>query len=276
MRRALIVFASISWLFVASAAEAEERATMTLRSGKVLTGVLFEFDAKGIWMKVDGQDQSFSPNDVALIQFSDPGPVAEDVKAKLAAGQPFAVLKNGVPVEGRLVDIGGNVPLRLTLRTSSGERELTSNEVAQVYFTAPPAAVAVAAAANPAAAQARAAGAPTVKLDARRGWANTGIRVSRGDHVAFSAVGDVQFAPPPGNTSGPAGNPGVQQGNLPVPSLPVGGLIARIGRGAPFAIGSNTQPIPMPSSGPLLIGINDGDVSDNGGGLDVTIQHQER
>jgi hypothetical protein len=268
MRRASIALMACSWLLLAATALGEERATVTMRSGEVLSGVLVEFDAKGIWLRVNGQDRALSPNDVALIQFSDPGPAADDVRTKLAAGQPFAVLKNGVPVDGRLVDIGGNVPLLLTLRTAAGDRELNSNEVAQIYLAVPPQATAQAAA--PAAQPAPARGA--IRVDASRRWVDTGLRVDRGDRVAFSASGTIQFSGTPGHTSGPGGNPSVQNPDLPVSSMPVGGLIGRVGTGAPFPIGSNNEPIAMPDDGRLLIGVNDSHLEDNQGAFDVTVR----
>jgi hypothetical protein len=56
-----------------------------------------------------------------------------------------------------------------------------------------------------------------------------------------------------------------------VPSIGVGGLIGRVGTGAPFAIGSNSQLISMPTNGRLYLGINDKSTGDNSGTFTVTI-----
>jgi len=53
---------------------------------------------------------------------------------------------------------------------------------------------------------------------------------------------------------------------------PVGALIARVGNGAPFAIGPNTpQPVTMPANGQLSLGVNDDQFADNSGTYSVTI-----
>jgi hypothetical protein len=61
--------------------------------------------------------------------------------------------------------------------------------------------------------------------------------------------------------------------NYPVPAMPVGGLIGKVGDSAPFPIGSNREPIVMPASGQLMLGINDEYVADNTGGFVVTLSN---
>jgi hypothetical protein len=51
----------------------------------------------------------------------------------------------------------------------------------------------------------------------------------------------------------------------------VGALIGRVGNSAPFAIGSNRNPITMPANGQLRLGINDDNHADNTGTFVVTI-----
>jgi hypothetical protein len=53
--------------------------------------------------------------------------------------------------------------------------------------------------------------------------------------------------------------------------MPVGGLIARVGNGTPFAIGSTGSPVTMPTGGRLFLGVNDDDYRDNTGGYDVNL-----
>jgi hypothetical protein len=53
--------------------------------------------------------------------------------------------------------------------------------------------------------------------------------------------------------------------------MPIGGLIFRVGNGAPSSIGSNNQPIVMPADGRLYLGVNDDQFSDNTGAFVVTI-----
>ena len=56
--------------------------------------------------------------------------------------------------------------------------------------------------------------------------------------------------------------------------MPVGGLIGRVGNSAPFPIGSNTQPIRMPATGALMLGVNDNELGDNSGFFSVVITRQ--
>ena len=70
---------------------------------------------------------------------------------------------------------------------------------------------------------------------------------------------------------GPGGSAAEDRTGAPVPTLAVGGLIGRIGTGAPFAIGDSSQPITMPAVGRLYLGVNDAGPSDNSGAFTVTI-----
>ena len=47
--------------------------------------------------------------------------------------------------------------------------------------------------------------------------------------------------------------------------MPVGALLGKVGNSAPFAIGMQTQPLVMPASGRLMLGVNDNELSDNSG-----------
>jgi hypothetical protein len=103
-------------------------------------------------------------------------------------------------------------------------------------------------------------------------WTSTGITVTRGERIAFSGSGDIMIAA--NASSGVGGSPAVTSPTIryPVANAPVGALIARIGtRGAPFAIGPNTQPIEMPAGGPLMLGINDDHFEDNSGTYTVAL-----
>ena len=55
----------------------------------------------------------------------------------------------------------------------------------------------------------------------------------------------------------------------------VGVLVARVGTGAPFPIGSNRSPISMPLNGELRLGINDDVFTDNSGFYTVRVIRAE-
>src|SRR5204863_6522998 len=170
--------------------------------------------------------------------------------------------------------VGGTHPLRLTVDTPSGAREFQSNEVAQVHLSPLNNATATAttgtATALPAAIPAGA-----INVPANVGWTNTGIPVLRGQRIQFNAHGDVMISPTA--SSGPGGSPAVTYptSRYPLQGAPAGALIGRVGNGAPFLIGTNTQPIAMPATGPLMLGINDDVLNDNSGSYSVSISNAD-
>jgi hypothetical protein len=245
---------------------AQEVATVVLRDGQRPSGELIDLNASGFTLRVGGQDRTIPANEVAAVEFTGGAPPLE-AQARIDAGQSLIVLRNGQVIDGRLVDIGGTHPLRITVDTPSGQREFASSDVAQVYLYAPRSAAAQAAA------QAEdAAIVDAIMVPGNQPWTDSGIRVRKNDRIAFSGSGDIMIAEHA--SSGVGGSPAVTSPFIryPVPNSPVGALIARIGNGAPFAIGPNTQqPVTMPEAGQLFLGVNDNDFSDNSGTYAVVV-----
>jgi hypothetical protein len=244
---------------------AQEMATLALRNGERPSGELIDLNGSGFTLRINGQDRQFPAGDVAAVEFV-VGPLPADAQAKVNAGQPIVLLRNGQVIEGRLTDVGGTRPLRLTVDTSSGQREFTSNDVAQLHLR--PLNGPAAAAQAPQPGTAIPAGAITVP--ANQAWTDTGMTVGRGSRVQFAASGDIMISSTA--SSGPGGSPAVTvpASRYPLRGAPVGALIGRIGTGAPFLIGVNTQPIQMPGTGRLMLGINDDRLPDNTGSYSVT------
>jgi hypothetical protein len=107
-------------------------------------------------------------------------------------------------------------------------------------------------------------------------WTDTGIAVRAGDQLTITASGEIHV----GATSaseGPAGNPActpaasypAQSAQFPAPDLTCWSLIARIGAGAPFAVGSPAQL--AATSGDLYLGVNADSFTGNSGTWSVTI-----
>ncbi len=241
---------------------AQEVATVVLRDGQRPSGELIDLNASGFTLRIGGQDRTFPASDVTAVEFAGGAPPPE-AQARINTGQPLIVLRSGQVIDGRLVDIGGTHPLRLTVDTPSGPREFMSNDVAQVYVNAPTRAAAVAEAEAPAGA---------IAIQGNQPWTNSGLRVTKGDSVAFSAHGDIMIAT--NASSGVGGSPAVTNPGIryPVSNSPVGALIARIGNGRPFAIGANTQPMTMAATGQLFLGVNDDHFEDNSGAYMVTLR----
>ena len=115
----------------------------------------------------------------------------------------------------------------------------------------------------------------TVRVDARQIWTDTGITVNRGEMIAFRAGGQIQIGPAQGETATPDGSTyGPRSGRglrYPAERVAPGALIGRIGNSEPFGIGMQTQPLPMPASGRLQLGVNDNDPGDNNGFFTVVV-----
>jgi hypothetical protein len=113
-----------------------------------------------------------------------------------------------------------------------------------------------------------------VRVEANQPWTDTGLTVRAGDLVVFRGSGSINFGQGATAIAGPDGNDTERSPANSVSAMPVGGLIGRVGNSAPFPIGSNNQPIRMPASGALMLGVNDNNLGDNSGFFTVTITEQ--
>jgi hypothetical protein len=205
------------------------------------------------------------------VQFVDPGELSSEAQAKLAAGLPFAVLRGGGAADGRLVDVGGRSPLRLTLEGPSGAtRNLTSSQVSIVYLATP------AQGQWPAAAEGTVAvpvtpGQKVFTVPGNQPWISTLLIFQDGDMVGVKASGQVRLSPGAADVVPPGGAAGTKPGsNFPIPAAPRGALIGRIDHGPAFVIGAE-RALRIPGNGVLYLGVNDDLTSDNGGELQVTV-----
>jgi len=111
-----------------------------------------------------------------------------------------------------------------------------------------------------------------IRVIAARAWVDTGIDVRRGERVVVESEGTFQLSADPSDRADAAGAYRVRRvAGSPVPQAPAGALIARIDQGAPILVGGARDPIRMPQSGRLYLGINDDYVSDNEGTLLVRV-----
>jgi hypothetical protein len=118
---------------------------------------------------------------------------------------------------------------------------------------------------------------PGLTVPGTQQWTDTGVTVSAGDEVGITAAGQVYVLST--IAEGPAGNalciPDVTYPTtklpFPAPSLTCWSLIARIGSGAPFEVGSSAL-VTAPSSGSLYLGVNNDDVSIGSGSWTARIK----
>lgn len=240
---------------------AQESAVVILRSGERVTGSVIDLGARGYQINVNGTDRWITQGDIAAISFT--GDLAEADWNAVAAGTAV-VLRNGQTVSGELYDIGGTTPLRLTLRTSSGEREIMSNEVARVVFARPGTVVAPAVTGT-------AGGGGAIVVAANQQWVSTGITVGRNQTVQFQSSGEVRLSGEQADLASVNGSATQRYAaGAPLPRVLAGALIGRVGNGAPFAIGSQTSVV-MPAAGILYLGVNDNSPNDNEGHFNVVV-----
>jgi len=258
-----LVALSIAALSVASTASAQENATFTLRSGERLSGQLMDLGGVGFTVRINDQERRIPADDVAVIDFTGAGTSQSDWD-RLSSGQ-FAVLKDGQIVTGQLTDVGGSSPLRLSFSVNGANRDIQSNAVARIVLARPNDAPATSIPSNPSI-----GGSPSTQglsVSAQQAWTPTGLVVSRGETLTIIATGDINFG------AGAASSNGSSERNAanPVPTVGTGALIARIGNGQPFPIGSQTR-FQAPAAGQLFLGINDTHVQDNDGTFQVQVQ----
>jgi hypothetical protein len=252
-------------MLVTGVAYAQSSATLTLRSGEKVSGDLVDLGGVGFTVRVSGNERQIPQNDVAVIDFT--GGTMSDADWAKFTGTTQVVLKNGQTIDGQLYDIGGASPLRLTIKTGSGDREVSSNEVARIVMARPanaPTGTTGAASTPPV------AGAVTV--DATQPWTSTGITVRRGQTLNFQTTGEVQLSADDTDVATPDGAKKARYAaNAPLKQVLAGALIGRIGNGAPFAIG-NQSTIVAPASGVLFLGVNDDGFADNKGNFQVVVR----
>jgi len=271
MMKRTIVACSIASMSLTGMAFAQVGATLTTKSGQTMSVQVMDLNASGFTVKADGQEKQISPNDVAALDFGG-GTVSNSDWDKLNGGGQVLILKSGETLTGQLTDIGGSSPLRLTFRTSSGERDFSSNDVARIIMARPD----TAAANNPSAAVATSGtnAAQGVTVSSQTPWTPTGITVRRGEWVTFSTTGDVKI----GGEGNPTANPdgvttGARSPDSPVAAAPAGALVGKIGNGPAFLIGGRNR-VQMNAAGQLFLGVNDGHLQDNEGSFQVQVPRE--
>ena len=103
------------------------------------------------------------------------------------------------------------------------------------------------------------------------GWTNSGLVVRRGQRLRISATGRVNL----GNnrSSTPDGLPNIPDREKLMRSQPTGGLIAVIGDdNDDFIFVGSSRDFVAQRDGVLFLGVNEGNLSDNTGNFEVTIE----
>jgi hypothetical protein len=224
----------------------------------------------GFTVRVDGAQRRIPQNDVAMIDFA--GTSMSDADwAKVPDGG--VILKSGEAIKGQLADIGGSSPLRLTIRTASGDRDISSSEVSHIALARPSMGVGTSGT-NP---NLQAPTGNGITVSAKQPWTATGLTVRQGEVLSINATGEVQLSTDSNDVATPFGSKsGRKATNAPLPNAAAGALIGRIGANGPaFGIGSGVN-VPMPAAGQLFLGVNDDGFEDNQGEFRVDIARTNR
>jgi hypothetical protein len=262
---------------------AAERGTFILTDGSRKSGqVVFHGDQHenlingylNLGNDTGGPEFTYPIDQVAVIDFVGGRPRATELEALPESGH-FLLLRSGQSQPGSFVNIvGGNT---LVWRNTAGDvQQYRLSDVSRVYLNVQSARTMFnsnrTAASPGAVASADVAPVGSVLVQANQQWNDGGITVKKGDRVAFTTSGRISYGQ--AMTAGPDGDNTVRRADYPVPAMPVGGLIGRVGNGTPFPIGSNSQPIVVPNAGRLMLGVNDSELGDNSGAFTVAVRKQ--
>jgi hypothetical protein len=269
LKRTILAAAIASAVVVA--AQAQEGATLVMRSGEKINAQVVDLGGVGLTVRVNGQERQIPLNDVAVIDFTGSGDLSDADWSKVGSGQ-VVWLRNGQTVNGQLYDIGGTRPLRVTFKTESGDRDFSSAEIGRIILARPKTAVATSGTSN------------TLSIPEGTGiavsgsqlWTPTGLTVRRGERLTINATGEVRLSSDAADIASPTGSKaGRMSANAPLPQVAAGALMAKVGNSAPFPLGDHLT-VTVPANGQLFLGINDDHVADNQGGFRVTIQRASR
>lgn len=258
----------------------EHRATVLMRNGDRVAGLLEDVENGIVYVRVSLHDQrKLGVGDVALIDFVGGASGLPETELSVARrAEHLVMLRDGSNITGSFVDIrGGEASAaegethELHFRTGNEVRRVPLDRVARIYFGNFPGAASTD---SPAPQE----GAPgSIRVPANQQWVATPLTVRRGDQVRFTVTGQIQLSEDPQDTAISAGSMRQRRASgAPLPDQLAGALIGRVGNSAPFAIGNNTAAITMPDDGQLYVGVNDDVLNDNYGDFHVSVQRTGR
>lgn len=283
LTRGLLAAAAVALAFAPGLALAQDRVSVAMRNGgEIVAGTFEDLNNDTVYVRVSLHDQRRLPlGSILVMDFAGNAqnlPEAERNDAR--GGEHLLVTRDGGRTRGRLLNIEGGEgsakpgePRLISFRTSGGEeRRLRPGDVARLYLGNYPGAQ-TRPTQQPDQPTTLPAPGPGLSVPANRAWTSTGVFVRQGDIVRFNSSGQVQLSSDRNDTATPAGaSSGRMAPGAPVNAL-AGALIGRVGNGAAFGIGNQTE-VRMPDAGELWLGVNDSDVNDNRGEFRVEVTGQ--
>jgi hypothetical protein len=240
-------------------------ATFVLRSGERLSGSLVDFSASGVTARMGGNTRTIRVDELAVIDFTHGSSYSPTEYNRVGGGVHALVLRNGSVMLGRLSDVGGSNPLRISFVADGATRDFNSNEVARIYFAHPGGDTSSGGGGGVQ------PGAGQIRVPAMSDWVPTGRYVKQGQQIAIRTTGEVRLSGDASDIARPAGSvKGRYVGGSPLPSSLAGALIGRVGNSAPFGIGDQSS-FSAPASGMLFLRVNDDNLADNTGEFSVEL-----
>lgn len=266
---------------------AQERATFILTDGQRVSGTLDTRETGrdlGLVANVGQGAETFRFDQVAVIDFAGVAPRAGEL-AGLPTGGNMLVMRNGGTRVGYLISVNGT---SVTWQEEGGGRlDIPVRQISRVYLNPDAARSAYNYAGRRSVGSGYGQGygsssnsdvqilASSVSVPATIPWSDTSVQVMRGDVLRFDDQGGITFIRGENNTANAGGKTEMKSDNYPVPSAGVGALIGKIGTtGTPFLIGAGANPVTMPATGRLFLGVNDDNFADNSGAFTVTIMRR--
>jgi hypothetical protein len=263
-----VVGAALAIGLTAVPVDAQVQATVVTKSGErhTGTGLGYRIDGREVALRVSFSEAPRIPVDqVAYVEFGGGG----NANVNLSGSEQALVLRDGSVRKGQVIELGHGdraneqSPYLIIFKADNGEElRLPPDRVARVYFSG----------GGSSSSASTAGGSERITLPGTEQWKGTGINLARGDRVTVSAIGEIRLGGDPDDSATPAGGSQrrLNKGN-PLPNVPTGALIGRIGNGGPFLIGSS-RTISAPAPGELFIGINDSYMQDNRGDFQIQIR----
>lgn len=263
--------------------------TFVLKNGQRESGQLtWRVGSADLGVTSNGRERMFPFDDIAVIQFTGGDPSRRELEQLPTADLPpererhMLVLRNGDVIHGKYHGFTSDQMTFDVWNSSGGVDRRTFNlgDVARLYTSGAGARSVFNNILGGSGAGDRVRGAGRgrrledgmdVRVEAIRMYTPTGIMVMARDQLRFTASGEIKIGPDVIAT--PNGNESLaRRRTYPVNTAPAGALIGRVGNSPPFLIGNNTNPIAMPATGELFLGINDDKFSDNSQWFTVRVQ----
>jgi hypothetical protein len=277
MSRIMKLFVGAAAVTVAatSVLMAQANVTLHMRNGDAVQVSLVDLNASGFAVRVNGEDRAIAKDQVAWVDFGGSVNVTPAALNTINGNSHLVVMRNGDTLSAEWFDVGGTSPLRLAFKTSGGDRDIPSNEIARIYLARPAGSGLATGGGGATVDRGGMQADGSVAVMANQPWTDTGINVRAGEMLRFEVSRTIKFGNGAGDEATADGNAeGTARAVLrtvPVRSMPVGGLIGRVGNGQPFAIGTAPELIRMPVNGRLWLGINDLSFNDNSGHFRVIV-----